>query len=307
MPLILPDTLPAVDTLREENIFVMKTGQASHQDIRPLRILILNLMPLKIKTEKHLLRMLSNSPLQVEITFIHTESYLGTHTHIDHLQKFYTTFSRIQDQKYDGMIITGAPVEQLHFEDVAYWGELARIMDWARDHVTSTLYICWAAQAALYHRYGINKHATDEKVFGIFQHEVRKSRVPLMRGFDDAFWAPHSRHTEIRSEDIARITALEVLAESNEAGVYILASTDGREIYVTGHSEYDALTLKEEYDRDRAKGLSIEVPKHYFPDDDPTRTPSVTWRSHGSLLFANWLNYYVYQRTPFEIEDVGRS
>lgn len=305
MPLILPDKLPAVETLQNENIFVMRAKRAKHQDIRPLKILILNLMPLKIKTEKHLLRTLSNSPLQTEVTLMHTESYLGKHTHISHLNKFYTTFSKIKKNKYDGMIITGAPVEQMKFEDVAYWPELKDILEWTKGNVTSTLHICWAAQAGLYHHFGIKKFGTPAKIFGVFKHTIPNPQIPLVRGFDDVFFAPHSRHTEILKRDIVKHRELEIVATSKEAGVYIAMKKDGRQIYVTGHSEYDPYTLKEEYERDIAKGMKIDVPKNYFPDDNPKKLPLVTWRSHGSLLFSNWLNYYVYQETPYDIGVVG--
>lgn len=305
MPLILPDSLPAVETLRSENVFVMKTARARHQDIRPLEILILNLMPLKIKTEKHLLRTLSNSPLQVNVTLMHTESYTGKNTHISHLNKFYTTFSKIRENKYDGMIITGAPVEQMHFTDVAYWSELTGILDWTKTHVTSTLHICWAAQAGLYHHFGIKKYATSKKIFGVFKHKISDPSIPLVRGFDDEYYAPHSRHTEIKTGDIKKVKGLRVISDSQDAGVYIVANRSGSQIFVTGHSEYDPYTLKEEYDRDASLGLKIEVPRNYFPDDDPRKLPKVTWRSHGSLLFSNWLNYYVYQETPYDIGHIG--
>lgn len=305
MPLILPDSLPAVTDLRRENVFVMKRARAKHQDIRPLEILILNLMPLKIKTEMHLLRALSNSPLQTNITLIHTASYIGKNTHISHLRKFYSTFPKNKDRKFDGMIVTGAPVEQMHFEDVAYWKELKEIMEWTKQNVTSTLHICWGAQAGLYHHYKINKYGTKAKVFGVFRHKITNPSIPLVRGFDDEFFAPHSRHTEIRKTDITRHKDLEIVSYSQDAGVYIAMRKDGKQIFVTGHSEYDPYTLQEEYERDIAKGLDIQVPKNYFPVDDPKRKPIVTWRSHGSLLFTNWLNYYVYQETPYDIGKVG--
>lgn len=305
MPLNVPDNLPAIDILKEENIFVMTETRAIHQDIRPLKLVILNLMPVKITTETHLLRILSNSPLQVEISLMHIEKHISKNTSIEHLKTFYLSFDKIRDQKFDGMIITGAPVEHLNFEDVDYWEELKTILDWSKHHVTSTLYICWAAQAGLYYHYGIGKHPVDKKIFGIFKHTLNNSLVPLVRGFDEEFLAPHSRHTDIDREDVAKVKDLEIVSESEEAGVYIVTSKDGRQIFVTGHSEYESNTLKNEYDRDMAKGLPIEIPKNYFPDDDPSRPPKTLWKSHASLLFSNWLNYYVYQQTPFELNDIN--
>lgn len=305
MPLNVPDNLPAIDILKEENIFVMTETRAIHQDIRPLKLVILNLMPVKITTETHLLRILSNSPLQVEISLMHIEKHISKNTSIEHLKTFYLSFDKIRDQKFDGMIITGAPVEHLNFEDVDYWEELKTILDWSKHHVTSTLYICWAAQAGLYYHYGIGKHPVDKKIFGIFKHTLNNSLVPLVRGFDEEFLAPHSRHTDIDREDVAKVKDLEIVSESEEAGVYIVTSKDGRQIFVTGHSEYESNTLKNEYDRDMAKGLPIEIPKNYFPDDDPSKPPKTLWKSHASLLFSNWLNYYVYQQTPFELNDIN--
>ncbi|WP_319477716.1 homoserine O-succinyltransferase [Marispirochaeta aestuarii] len=305
MPLNIPDKLPAYDVLTGENIFVMTHSRAVHQDIRPLHIGLLNLMPLKIETEVHLLRLLSNTPLQVEIDLVHTATYRSTHTPESHLETFYTTFEEIKDKKYDGFIITGAPVEQMEFEDVAYWKELTVIMDWAKKHVTSTLYICWAAQAGLYYNYSVPKYPLDKKMFGIFSHTVTAPQVPLVRGFDDTFLAPHSRHTEIRKEDIQANPELVLVSESEEAGVFIVSTSSGRDIYVTGHVEYDPLTLKKEYLRDKNKGLEIEPPENYFPSGDETQHPVVRWRSHANLLFSNWLNYYVYQITPFHIEDIS--
>jgi homoserine O-succinyltransferase len=305
MPLILPDELPAIETLRNENVFVMSESHALHQDIRALRILILNLMPLKITTEKHILRNLSNSPLQVEIDLLRTKSYTGSNTPIDHLEKFYKTFEHVNQSKYDGMIITGAPVEQMEFEDVDYWEELKGIMEWTLHHVTSTLYICWGVQAGLYYHYGIPKYPLPKKMFGVFPHIVNNKTASIVRGFDDVFLAPHSRYTETRKSDVVTVPDLEIISESEQAGLYILATTDGRQIYVTGHSEYDPLTLKEEYDRDIKKGLPIEVPVNYFPNNDPSKMPVVRWRSHASLLFSNWLNYYVYQRTPYDLEKIS--
>jgi homoserine O-succinyltransferase len=304
MPLILPDELPAIETLRNENVFVMGESHALHQDIRALRILILNLMPLKITTEKHILRNLSNSPLQVEINLLRTKSYTGSNTPIDHLERFYKTFDQVNHDKYDGMIITGAPVEQMEFEDVDYWEELKGIMDWTIHHVTSTLYICWGVQAGLYYHYGIPKYPLPKKMFGVFPHTVNNKTASIVRGFDDVFLAPHSRYTEIRKSDVATVSDLEIISESEQAGLYILAKTDGRQVFVTGHSEYDPLTLKEEYDRDVKKKLSIDVPVNYFPNNDPTKMPIVRWRSHANLLFSNWLNYYVYQRTPYDLEKI---
>jgi homoserine O-succinyltransferase len=304
MPLILPDELPAIETLRNENVFVMGESHALHQDIRALRILILNLMPLKITTEKHILRNLSNSPLQVEIDLLRTQSYTGSNTPIDHLERFYKTFDQVNHSKYDGMIITGAPVEQMEFEDVDYWEELKGIMDWTIHNVTSTLYICWGVQAGLYYHYGIPKYPLPKKMFGVFPHTVNNKTASIVRGFDDVFLAPHSRYTEIRKSDVATVPDLEIISESEQAGLYILAKTDGRQVFVTGHSEYDPLTLKEEYDRDVKKKLPINVPDNYFPNNDPTKMPIVRWRSHANLLFSNWLNYYVYQRTPYDLEKI---
>jgi homoserine O-succinyltransferase len=299
MPLNVPDNLPAIQQLREENIFVMQETRAVHQDIRPLRILILNLMPVKITTETHLLRMLSNNPLQIEITLMHTMTHTSKNTPVEHLKAFYKTFHQVKDKKFDGFIITGAPVEHMEFEEVDYWKELTEIMDWSTGHVTSTLYICWAAQAGLYYFYGIPKYPLPEKMFGVFRHKVNNPRIPLVRGFDDEFLAPHSRHTEIRRSDIEKIHDLEIVSESDKAGVYIVVSKDGRKVFVTGHSEYDPYTLRDEYLRDKNKGLPIHVPENYFPDNDPSKEPLVYWRSHANLLFSNWLNYYVYQVTPY--------
>jgi homoserine O-succinyltransferase len=303
MPLNVPDNLPAIDVLKEENIFVMAESRAIQQDIRPLKIVILNLMPIKITTEAHLLRMLSNSPLQVEITLLNISNHVSKNTPKEHLETFYVHFDKIRNQKFDGMIITGAPVEHLAFEDVTYWDELKQIMSWADQNVTSTFYICWAAQAGLYYHYGVPKYSVDSKVFGIFKHTVNNSKIPLVRGFDDEFMAPHSRNTDVKREDIENIADLEIVSESDEAGVYLVMSKNGRRIFVTGHSEYDAYTLKQEYDRDLAKGLPIEIPKNYFTNDNPNLPPKTTWRSHANLLFANWLNYYVYQETPFSLEN----
>ncbi|MDR1154511.1 MAG: homoserine O-succinyltransferase [Bacteroidales bacterium] len=302
MPVNIPDNLPALDILKEENIFVMTESRAIHQDIRPLRLLILNLMPVKITTETHLLRMLSNTPLQVETTLLNTLSHTSKNTPIEHLQTFYKTFDEVKHKRFDGLIITGAPVELLQFEEVDYWDELKEIMDWAEHSVTSTLYICWAAQAGLYYHYGVPKYELPHKMFGIFTHTLNNPRAPIVRSFDDEFLVPHSRHTEIRREDIIRAPRLEIVSESAMAGVYLVRDIEKRRIFVTGHSEYDAETLREEYERDLARGMDIQVPYNYFPGDDPSRTPLMRWKSHAGLLFSNWLNYYVYQETPYDID-----
>jgi homoserine O-succinyltransferase len=304
MPIKIPDNLPAAKVLNNENIFVMFEDRAYHQDIRPLRIAILNLMPTKITTETQILRLIGNSPLQVDIVLLHPKNHNSRNTPGEHLMTFYRYFEDIKNKKFDGMIITGAPVEHLEFEEVDYWDELQEIMDWSVHNVFSTFYMCWAAQAGLYHHYGIPKHPLKEKMFGVFPHSISKKNVKLLRGFDDVFYAPHSRNTEIRRSDIEKVADLQILSESEEAGVYIVASKDERKIFVTGHSEYDALTLKSEYDRDTAKGLDIKVPKNYYPDDDPNSQPKVKWRSHASLLFSNWLNYYVYQETPYDPNEI---
>lgn len=304
MPVKIPDTLPAAEVLANENIFVMNESRAYQQDIRPLRIVILNLMPTKITTEAQLLRMLGNTALQVEVVLLHPKTHTSKNTSQEHLSTFYKTFDEIQDEKFDGLIMTGAPVEQMPFEQVTYWEELQEIMEWRKTHVFSSLFICWAAQAALQYDYGIEKYPLDNKVFGVYRHKVLNPFVKLVRGFDDEFDAPHSRHTEIKEEELAQVEDLELLATSTEAGVYLAATKDGKNVYVTGHSEYDALTLKAEYDRDVAAGLPIEVPVNYFPENDPAETPKVSWRSHGNLLFANWLNYYVYQETPFDLREI---
>lgn len=301
MPIKIPDHLPAMEILNNENIFVMSESRAYHQDIRPLKIVILNLMPTKETTETQILRLLGNSPLQVEIDFIHPKTHTSKNTSALHLETFYKTFDDIKDQAYDGMIITGAPIELLDFEEVTYWEELTQIMDWKLENVTSTLHICWGAQAGLYYHYGVPKYPLPEKMFGVFPHTIAKRNVKLLRGFDDVFNVPQSRHTEVRREDIEKVSDLEILSESEESGIYIVASKDGRQIFVTGHSEYDPLTLKAEYDRDISQGLTIDVPKYYFPEDDPTKHPVHNWRSHANLLFSNWLNYYVYQETPYEL------
>ncbi len=304
MPVKIPAALPAARILTEENIFVMDDTRAMKQDIRPLKIAILNLMPTKEVTETQLLRLLGNTPLQIEITLLTMASHESTNTSKEYLEAFYRTFESVKDTKYDGLIITGAPVENMPFEDVDYWKEMTRIMDWSETHVFSTLHICWGSQAALYHKYGIDKHKLDDKVFGIFEHRVLNPRHKLLRGFDDTFRAPHSRHTTIYTEDINKIPELEILAVSEEAGAFIVASRDGRAVYVSGHAEYDADTLSREYLRDIKKGLKIEVPRNYFPGDNPEKNPPVTWRAHANLLFVNWLNYFVYQETPYDIEDI---
>jgi len=282
-------------------VFVMNESQAIHQDIRPLKIAILNLMPVKITTETHLLRMLSNSPLQVEITLLYTATHIPKNTPIEHLKAFYKCFDDVKDSRFDGLIITGAPIEHLNFEDVFYWDELSEIMKWSDTNVTSTLFICWGAQAGLYYFYGVPKYQLDKKIFGVFEHNVLDKQVPLVRGFDDVFMAPHSRNTENRAEDIMKVKELLLLSVSDEAGVYIVMSHDGKRIFVTGHSEYEPLTLNDEYVRDMDKGIDIQIPRNYYPGNDPKNTPVNRWKSHGSLLYTNWLNYYVYQQTPYEI------
>lgn len=304
MPIKIPSGLPANQILESENIFVMAEMRAIQQDIRPLRLLILNLMPTKVVTETQLLRCLSNTPLQIEIDLLQTSSYVSKNTSADHLLAFYTTFDRIRHLKYDGMIITGAPVEHLDFEAVDYWSELCEIMEWSKTNVYSTFHICWGAQAALYYHYGVPKYPLDKKKFGIYAHDVLCPTSPLLRGFDDRFNAPHSRHTEVRAEDIEKHSGLRILSTSPEAGVYIVASADGRQIFITGHSEYDADTLATEYFRDVGKGLDIELPVNYFPDNDSSRSPQVSWRSHAHLLYTNWLNYYVYQGTPYDLNNL---
>ena len=304
MPLRLPDRLPAIDFLKDENIFVLGNERANSQDIRPLRIVILNLMPLKITTETDLIRLLSNTPLQLDIHFMKVKAHTSKNTPIEHLQAFYRDFELMRDEKFDGMIITGAPVEHLDYCEVNYWDEMSDIFRWARTHVTSTLYICWAAQAGLYYYYGVPKYPLPEKMFGIFPQRPLFPRMPIFRGFDDVFYMPHSRHTEIRKEDILRVPELTLIAESPVSGVSMVMAREGREIYITGHSEYAPRTLDTEYRRDLAKGLPIHKPLHYYEDDDPSKSPLVTWRAHGNLLFTNWLNYYVYQETPYDIKDI---
>nr|WP_321405821.1 homoserine O-succinyltransferase [uncultured Carboxylicivirga sp.] len=304
MPIKIPDALPARGVLENENVFVIGESKALHQDIRPLRILILNLMPLKIATETHLLRALSNSPLQVEVDFLMTSSHVSKNTPREHLISFYKVFNEVRSEKYDGMIITGAPVELLDFEEVNYWEELTEIMEWSKHNVTSTFHICWGAQAGLYFHHGIKKYQLDKKMFGVFKHTVNDMQEPLMRGFNDFFHAPHSRYTEVKLTEVEANENLILLSSSKDAGVYIVMSKDRRQIFVTGHSEYDAQTLNEEYKRDVAKGLDIAIPENYFPDNDPTKEPMVLWRSHASLLYSNWLNYYVYQATPYQLDQI---
>lgn len=300
MPIKIPDNLPAKEILNRENIFVMDETEAFHQDIRPLKIAILNLMPTKITTETQILRLIGNTPLQVEFVLLHPKSYTSKNTSAEHVEMFYKTFDEVKGEKFDGMIITGAPVEQMPFEEVAYWDELEQIMDWANENVTSTMHICWAAQAGLYHHFGIQKHMLDEKIFGIYPQTICKPNVKLLRGFDESFYVPQSRHTEFRKEDVEKVLDLEVLAESEESGIYIVSSYSGKQIFVTGHSEYDPMTLKWEYDRDVQKGENVPIPKNYYPNDDQTKQPLARWRAHANLLFSNWLNYYVYQETPYD-------
>lgn len=304
MPIKIPNNLPATETLTNENIFVMSEHRAQHQDIRPLRIAILNLMPTKIQTETQLLRLLGNTPIQVEAIFLHPKTHNVKNTPEEHLVNFYQTFDEVKSQKFDGLIITGAPVEELEFEEADYWEELVEIMKWSLSNVYSAFHICWGAQAALYYHYGIKKYSLREKLFGVFPHKISKPNTMLLRGFDDLFCVPHSRHTEIRKEDIVKVKELDVLSESDEAGIYIMKTDKGRQIFVTGHSEYDPLTLKVEYDRDIARGLAISVPKNYFPGDNPEKYPLVTWRGHANLLYSNWLNYFVYQETPYNLDEI---
>ena len=305
MPIRIPDALPATDLLASENIFVMTEYRAMHQDIRPLRVVLLNLMPTKIATETQILRKLSNTPLQIEVTLMHMASHDSKNVSEQHLETFYRTFDEVQHERFDGMIITGAPVELLDFEDVDYWDELCNIMEWTKHNVHSTLHICWGAQAGIYYHYGVPKHPIPKKMSGVFEHRQLKLTSPLLRGFDDLFWAPHSRYTEVRIGDIETHPELEVLAISDEAGVYIAKSIDSRNFFVFGHPEYDRATLAGEYERDLGKGLDIAPPRHYFPGNDPMRTPTSNWRAHAQLLYTNWLNYYVYQTTPYDVRKVG--
>jgi len=305
MPVRIQENLPAYSQLTNENIFVISEQRALTQDIRPLKIAIMNIMPTKEVTETQLLRLLGNTPLQIDVTFLHPASHSAKNTSRQHLSSFYRTFDEIENEKFDGLIITGAPVEQLEFTDVTYWDELVLIMEWAKHNVFSTMYICWGAQAGLYYHYGIPKYQTDEKTSGIFLHETSKDKERLIRGFDEFFFAPHSRNTTVFSEDILKHSDLKILAQSEEAGVYLVMGKKGREVFVTGHAEYDAETLKLEYERDLAKGINPNIPKNYFPNDDPAREPIVNWRAHANLLFCNWLNYCVYQETPYDIEQIS--
>lgn len=305
MPINVPDGLPAAEILTKEDVFIMEEKRAEHQDIRPLSIAILNLMPNKIVTETQILRLLGNSPLQVDITLLYPETHLSKNTPEEYLIKYYQTFDSIKDQKFDGMIITGAPIEQMPFEEVDFWPELQKIMDWSKAHVFSTLFICWGAQAGLYHFFGVPKYPLPAKMFGVFPHTLNRRDVRLLRGFDDIFYVPHSRHTEVRKKDIIKVPELEILSESEESGVYLIGTKGGRQIFATGHSEYDPYTLKAEYDRDISLDLPINIPQNYYPGDDPRQLPLVKWRGHSNLLFANWLNYYVYQETPYNLEELA--
>ena len=304
MPIKIPNLLPATNTLLEENIFVMTETRAITQDIRPLHILMLNLMPTKIVTETQISRLIGNTPLQVELELLQTATHKSKNTSAEHMLAFYKTFDEVRDRKFDGLIITGAPVENLPFEEVEYWEELCEIMEWSKTHVTSTFHICWGAQAALYYHYGIQKHPLDKKLFGVFRHTLDYNRSMLMRGFDDEFWVPHSRHTTVKREDIEACPDLKIISSSPDAGIFVVSTDRGRQIFVTGHSEYDADTLEKEYLRDKNAGLPIEVPKNYYPNDDDTKRPVVRWRSCANLLYSNWLNYFVYQTTPYDLNDI---
>lgn len=306
MPIKIPDNLPAVKTLASENIFVMTNRRAVSQDIRPLKILLLNLMPNKIETETQLSRLLGNSPLQVDLTLIHTKSHVSKNTSAEHLINFYKTFDDVKNERFDGMIITGAPVEQMEFEDVEYYPELCEIMEWTKSHVHSTFHICWGAQAGLYYHYGIKKYPVENKIFGVFKHKVTYKNSILFRGFDDSFMVPQSRHTTVKKEEIKAVKELKILAESDETGVYAVSSKNGKQIFITGHSEYDANTLKNEYFRDLNANKPIEIPKNYFPGNNPQNEPEVTWRAHANLLYSNWLNYFVYQTTPYDVEKINK-
>lgn len=307
MPIQIPNDLPAAATLQQENIFVMTENRAVTQDIRPLEIVLLNLMPTKIVTETQLSRLLGNTPLQVRLELMHTSSHVSKNVSADHLLNFYKSFDELKHRKFDGMVITGAPVENMAFEDVDYWPELCQIMEWSKTNVHSTFHICWGAQAGLYYHYGVNKQPLEEKMFGVFPHTVDYKRSILLRGFDDTFWAPHSRHTTVLREDIEAVPGLKILASSSQAGVYAVASKEGRQIFVMGHSEYDPDTLKNEYFRDKSLGLPIRVPENYFPGNDDSEEPIVRWRGHANLLFSNWLNYFVYQTTPYDIMTIGQE
>ena len=305
MPLNIPDKLPAIKILEEENIFVMNESRATHQDIRPLKIVILNLMPIKITTETDLLRLLSNTPLQVEIDFLKIKGHQPKNTPVEHMQQFYLEFDQLKNKKYDGMIITGAPVEHLPFEEVTYWNEMKEIFDWAEHHVTSSMFICWAAQAGLFHYYGIPKYPLPKKMFGVFRHENISDKLPIFRGFDDQFFIPHSRHTEIRAADIEKISGLEIIAASEESGVSIVKAKNGRQLFITGHSEYSRNTLDTEYRRDKSLNLPIDIPVNYYKNNNPDNEAVMQWKSTANLLFANWLNYYVYQETPYNLDEIN--
>ena len=307
MPIQIPNDLPAAGVLQQENIFVMNQNRAVTQDIRPLEIVVLNLMPTKIVTETQLSRLLGNTPLQVKLELMHTSTHRSKNVSAEHLLTFYKTFDELKHRKFDGMVITGAPVEQMDFEDVDYWPELCRIMEWSKTNVHSTFHICWGAQAGLYYHYGVPKYDLPQKLFGVFEHHADYKRSILLRGFDDAFWVPHSRHTTIMREDIEKVPELRIVASSEKAGVYAVMTKGGRQIFVTGHSEYDPETLNKEYVRDKSQGLPIEVPENYFPNDDDSKEPIVRWRGHANLLFSNWLNYFVYQTTPYDIMSIGHE
>ncbi|MEE0945271.1 MAG: homoserine O-succinyltransferase [Acutalibacteraceae bacterium] len=307
MPIRIPNDLPAVKTLLNENIFVMPEQRAVTQDIRPLKILLLNLMPNKVATETQLSRLLGNTPLQVELELIHTSSYHSKNTSSEHLLAFYKTFEDVKEQTFDGMIITGAPVEKMEFEEVEYWDELCEIMEWTKTHVHSTFHICWGAQAGLYYHYGIKKYPLENKLFGVFEHTADYKNSMLLRGFDDKFFVPHSRHTTIKREDIEKVKELKIVASSEKAGIYAVLTDNGKQVFITGHSEYDANTLNDEYLRDLQRGDKIDVPENYYPDDDPSKSPVVKWRSHAHLLYCNWLNYFVYQTTPYDITEIKNS
>ncbi|MFV0378452.1 MAG: homoserine O-succinyltransferase [Mangrovibacterium sp.] len=304
MPLTIPDKLPAIELLLQENIFVIDQTRASHQDIRPLKLIILNLMPLKITTETDLLRVLSNSPLQIEIDFMKIRDHEHKHTSAEHMEQFYKTFDQVKKQKYDGMIITGAPVEHLPFEEVTYWNEIRQILDWSVNNVTSSLFICWASQAALFHFYGVPKYDLQKKMFGVFEHQVSDNKIPIFRGFDDEYYVPHSRHTEVRAKDIEKVDGLKIISHSDVSGVNMIMARNGRQFFITGHAEYARLTLDNEYKRDLSKNLPIEIPVNYYPGDNANKKPVLRWRSAANLLFTNWLNYYVYQETPYNLADI---
>ena len=303
MPIKIQDNLPAKSILEDEHIFIMTETRALSQDIRPLKIIILNLMPTKIETETQILRRLSNTPLQIDITLLQTSTYVAGHVSGEHMLAFYQNFDDIKEDNFDGMIITGAPVEMMEYEDVEYWDELCRIFEWTKTHVHSTFHICWGAQAALYYHYGVPKYTMEKKLSGIFAHTMTNDKARLFRGFDDIFYVPHSRHTEVRAEDIEKVEQLRILSTSQEAGVYVVATEDNTQFFIMGHSEYDADTIAKEYQRDLDKGLNPEIPQHYFPDDDPTKTPIMTWSAHAQWIYSNWMNYYVYQTTPYELKN----